>query len=191
MFERFTASARTVVIHAQEESRGLGHRHIGSEHLLLALLQAEEGDAARTTLEEFGLTYDDARSELERLAGSTELDAEALRFIGVDLEQVRRQVEDQFGAGALDESTPTPTSRWLRRSRFSGGAIPFTDDAKMVLELSLRESIALQSRAIRSGHILLGLLRAGSGLGYRILENRNVPVGPVRTRLGQRLRASA
>src|SRR5690349_18853608 len=38
MFERFTDRARRVVVLAQEESRMLKHNHIGSEHLLLALI---------------------------------------------------------------------------------------------------------------------------------------------------------
>jgi Clp amino terminal domain, pathogenicity island component len=42
VFERFTESARLVVVHAQEEARGLGHRHIGAEHLLLGVVRVEE-----------------------------------------------------------------------------------------------------------------------------------------------------
>ena len=41
MFERFTESARMVVVYAQEEARGLGHRHIGAEHLLLGVVRVE------------------------------------------------------------------------------------------------------------------------------------------------------
>ena len=42
MFERFTASARQIVVRAQSEARELGHGFIGCEHLLLALLAADE-----------------------------------------------------------------------------------------------------------------------------------------------------
>ncbi len=38
MFERFTDSAREAVVQAQVEARGLGHRYIGTEHLLLGRL---------------------------------------------------------------------------------------------------------------------------------------------------------
>ena len=31
MFEHFTPDARTVVVHAQEHARRLGHHHIGSD----------------------------------------------------------------------------------------------------------------------------------------------------------------
>jgi hypothetical protein len=33
-----------------------------------------------------------------------ELDAEALATIGIDLDEVRRRVEEQFGAGALERT---------------------------------------------------------------------------------------
>ena len=43
MFERFTDRARRVVVLAQEEARMLSHNYIGTEHLLLALLEHENG----------------------------------------------------------------------------------------------------------------------------------------------------
>lgn len=41
MFERFSEPARLVVVYAQEEARGLGHQHIGAEHLLLGVVRVE------------------------------------------------------------------------------------------------------------------------------------------------------
>ena len=46
MFERFTDGARRVVVLAQEESRGLDHHLIGTEHLLLGLLHEQGGGQA-------------------------------------------------------------------------------------------------------------------------------------------------
>ncbi len=46
-FERFTARARSVLTHAEEEARGLGHGFVGTEHLLLALLGVPEGLGAQ------------------------------------------------------------------------------------------------------------------------------------------------
>lgn len=46
MFERFTDPARRVVVLAQEEARRLGHATIGTEHLLIALLVDDEGEAS-------------------------------------------------------------------------------------------------------------------------------------------------
>jgi ATP-dependent Clp protease ATP-binding subunit ClpA len=54
MYERFSTQARQTVAEAQEQARLLGHRHVGSEHLLLGLLAQGEG-TARTTLEMLAL----------------------------------------------------------------------------------------------------------------------------------------
>jgi hypothetical protein len=58
MFERFTERARQVVVLAQDEARGLGHHHIGGEHLLLGLVRENEGIAARVLR---GAGIDEAR----------------------------------------------------------------------------------------------------------------------------------
>jgi ATP-dependent Clp protease ATP-binding subunit ClpA len=42
MFERFTKAAREAVVQAQAEARAVEHGHIGTEHLLLALLESED-----------------------------------------------------------------------------------------------------------------------------------------------------
>lgn len=48
MFQRFTDSARRVVVSAQEEARGLLHHHIGPEHLLLGICQVRPSDSVLT-----------------------------------------------------------------------------------------------------------------------------------------------
>jgi ATP-dependent Clp protease ATP-binding subunit ClpC len=70
VFERFTDRARRVVVLAQEEARLLDHDYIGTEHLLLGLIQEQEGVAAK-----------------------------ALVVMGVELETVRVQVEEMIGRG--------------------------------------------------------------------------------------------
>ena len=68
MFERFTDHARRVVVAAQDEARLLGHNHIGSEHLLLGLLNVSEGMAAHV-LTAAGVSLEAARAQVEELAG--------------------------------------------------------------------------------------------------------------------------
>ena len=46
MFERFTDRARRVLVLAQEEARLLNHNFIGTEHLLLGLVDEADGVAA-------------------------------------------------------------------------------------------------------------------------------------------------
>lgn len=71
MFERFTERARKVVVLAQEESRELLHDHIGTEHILLALIREEDGIAG-TALADAGITLDEARKQVEAQVGRGE-----------------------------------------------------------------------------------------------------------------------
>ncbi len=69
MFERFSAHARRAVVIAQEEAGRLNHNYIGTEHLLLGLLRQPEGIAAMV-LDDFGVTLDGARQEVEGIIGT-------------------------------------------------------------------------------------------------------------------------
>jgi ATP-dependent Clp protease ATP-binding subunit ClpA len=172
VFERFTEPARAVVVLAQEESLSLHHNYIGTEHLLIALLRVGTG-AGRRALDSLHVRLDDVRSEVVEIVGTGpvnlgEHDAEALRAIGIDLDEVRRRVEETFGAGALERkaSVARHGRRWRRCST---GFIPFTPRAKKVLELALREALALGHRYLGTEHILLGLVREREGLAAVIL----------------------
>ena len=63
MFDRFTEGARRVVVGARIEALRLGHPFIGSEHLLLGLLDEHEevGGRALITL---GVSADDLRARI-------------------------------------------------------------------------------------------------------------------------------
>jgi ATP-dependent Clp protease ATP-binding subunit ClpA len=68
MFERFTQRARHVVVLAQEEARLLDHNYIGTEHVLLGLLQERQGIAG-IALTAAGLTLEAARADVEAKVG--------------------------------------------------------------------------------------------------------------------------
>ena len=68
MFERFTDRARRVVVLAQEEARRLNHNYIGTEHILLGLIQEGEGHAAKA-LDELNINIDSVRSEVVEIIG--------------------------------------------------------------------------------------------------------------------------
>jgi ATP-dependent Clp protease ATP-binding subunit ClpA len=68
VFERFTDRARRVMVFAQEEARLLNHNFIGTEHLLLGLIQEGEGVAAHA-LESLGVTLGAARSKVAESVG--------------------------------------------------------------------------------------------------------------------------
>lgn len=60
LFERFTDGYRKVVIRAYAEAWMLGHDHVGTEHLLLALVGID-GEPAAEALSSLGVSLDAAR----------------------------------------------------------------------------------------------------------------------------------
>ena len=172
MFERFTPEARAVVVGAQQQARQLRHGSTGTEHLLLGLLMQDTRSAA--ALARHGLTHDAVVDAVSVHVGDDGLDADALTAVGIDLEAVRSSVEATFGPGALDDPKRKPQAR---------GHIPFTPRAKKVLELSLREALAMKSRSIADGHITLGLIREGEGLAMKVLHDRGVDAEALRADL--------
>jgi len=190
MFERFTDRARSVTVDAQGAARRLGHGYIGTEHILLGLLQGD-GIAARV-LGGLGITAAAVEREVLAEVGRGPLsdrDAEALGAIGIDLDEVRRRVEASFGPGALSR-LPGHGCRRGRRMPPVGGHIPFTPRAKKVLELSLREALALKHKYIGTEHILLGLVREGEGLAMLVLTRFGVGPQVVRARLLDAIRSA-
>ncbi len=86
-----------------------------------------------------------------------ERDAVAARVLtgfGISLEGTRQEVLAIIGPG-----TTAPS-----------GHIPFTPRAKKVLELALREALALHHNYIGTEHILLGVIREGDGVGAQVLK---------------------
>src|SRR5262249_46807464 len=47
-FDKFTERARRVLTHARDEARALNHNYIGTEHLLLGLLDEQDGLAYKS-----------------------------------------------------------------------------------------------------------------------------------------------
>src|SRR5205085_7846829 len=115
-FERFTDTARHVVVQAQHDARRLGHHYIGCEHLLLAV--AATGEPASTVLRDHGLTPERIEAEILRTIGRGQtagpmggLDREALACIGIDLDVVRARIEAAFGPDALTRAFPARQGR--------------------------------------------------------------------------------
>ncbi len=204
MFERFTAPARNAVVHAQTEARELGHAHIGTEHLLLALLVEEDGRITRL-LRGYQVDAAFVRADIRRRVDHeirpdlsfTEADAEdaaALKAIGIDLQAVRAAIEANFGKGALHLPRPVKKRRWPFGGGGNGevrGHIPFTKRNKKVLELSLREALRLKNNFIAPEHILLGVLREGEGLAMLILKDKGVDFDRLRGEAEESLRQQA
>jgi ATP-dependent Clp protease ATP-binding subunit ClpA len=127
---------------------------------------------ALMVLQAFTVSGEDIEADLAAARAHGRLstsDAAALATLGIDLDEVRRQVEEAFGPGALDRTRAAG-----RRGGWFSGHIPFGKDAKKVLELALREAIALEHNYIGCEHILLGMLHAETGTAGQVLRSRGV-----------------
>ena len=126
MFERFTDTARHIVVQAQADARRLGHNYIGCEHLLLAAAAAAE--PAGAVLRDQGVTPERVEAEILRTIGRGQtadplggLDRQALAFIGIDLDVVRARIEAAFGPDALTGTLPAARQR--RRPAWGKGPL--------------------------------------------------------------------
>jgi len=167
MFERFTLDARTVVVHAQEHARRLGHPHIGCEHLLLAVTSADRPVSA--VLREQGITPERVENEIVRLVSHGgaglfgDLDRDALSAIGIDLDAVQARIEASFGTDAIsDAANAVHGGRRRRRRKYQAkgaalrGHLAFTAGAKKCLANSLREAQSRHDNFIGAEHLTLG-----------------------------------
>ncbi|MFD7652959.1 Clp protease N-terminal domain-containing protein [Actinosynnema sp. NPDC059797] len=169
--ERFTREARQAVHDAVVEAERLDAPGIGPEHLALALLGAP-------VLADFDLSRDevvDAFAAARRKGGLSDADAEALRRLGIDVDQIVASVERAHGEGALAAAPK-------RKRRFFGNHLPFTADAKKTLERSLLEARDLGHSTLRQEHVLLALL-AQRGLVAEVLGTHGVSYAELRKRV--------
>lgn len=66
MFERYTEDARDVLSHARQEAQKFHHDHIGTEHILLGLIEVKEGVGAEI-LRHRNVNLKQAKAEVEKL----------------------------------------------------------------------------------------------------------------------------
>jgi len=99
----------------------------------------------------------------------------ALNNLSVDVEKVRREVEKLVVTS--DKSAPN-------------GPLPFTPQAKRVLELAAEEARALGHPYIGTEHILLGLLSEQDSVAAQVLINLDLKLDDVRNEILDLLGAS-
>lgn len=186
MFERFTSTAREVVLRAQEEARSLRDGRIGTEHLLLALLD-KRATTAYPVLRDLGVAPEAVRDAVQQRQSGllSQADEAALAAIGIDLDAVLARISETFGPDALQA---------LRRGQDSGrttrGHIPLTRSARESLRHALGEAVSARDRRIDDGHVLLGLLASG-GTAVALLAEHGADQQRVRAALERARRRSA
>jgi len=160
MFERFTDKARGTVFLARAKAAERDDDQIRPVYMLYGLV-AQDGVAAKA-LAALGVGTVAVEREIGRttplgnpLEGpAADGDAEALATIGIDLDEIKRKIEENFGPHAL-ERVPVKggPANWT-------GRITMTRESKQALGFALKEARALHHNYIGTEHLLLGLLAA-------------------------------
>jgi len=154
----FTPRAKRVLEIAIEEARDLGHGYIGTEHVLLALLEEEVGVGVRV-LQQLGLVISQIRTEL-------------LIQIGESIEAaVAGEKSELFDMGglAIEEFTTN-----LTETAFNGNLDPVVgrdDEISRVIQILARRR---KNNPVLIGEPGVGKTAVAEGLAQRIVE-RDVP----------------
>ncbi|WP_024822646.1 ATP-dependent Clp protease ATP-binding subunit [Aminobacterium mobile] len=130
MWQFFTERGKKVVQLAHREALRLGHDVIGTEHILLGLLVEGEGVAAQI-----------------------------LSSLGVNFQEVRRQIEEMVGKGQ-------PILKPID--------LPLSPRAKRVLDLAIKEARNMGVNYVGTEHVLLGLLAEGEGVAAQVLFSMGI-----------------
>ena len=121
---------------ANQEAQCFNHEYIGTEHILLGLVKEGSGVAANV-----------------------------VKNLDIDLQKVRRAVEDIVQAGP---------------DMVQMGKLPLTPRSKKVIEYTIEEARLLNHNYVGTEHLLLGLLREEEGVAAQVLMNLGLKLQDVR-----------
>lgn len=129
---QLTPRAQQVLSLARKEAQRFRHNYVGTEHLLLGIINLGQGVAVNV-----------------------------LRKMGVNLENVRQEVERRVGSG---QDAPADSE------------MEHTEDVKRVIAIAAQEAAKFGHNYVGTEHILLGLLREGEGEAAQVLRTLGVNI---------------
>jgi ATP-dependent Clp protease ATP-binding subunit ClpA len=151
----YTSRAKKVLELSMKEARGLRHNYVGTEHLLLGLIEERKGIAAQV-LAQHGVTIEAARGETVRILG----EADAVDDDG-GFRRPRRQTRD------LEATAQT-------RSRLPSYANATSEVLSGRVRDVMREAeqVTTQYRAseLMPLHVAIALVRYGEGMANAIVD---------------------
>jgi ATP-dependent Clp protease ATP-binding subunit ClpA len=191
VFERCDENTMAVFNTALVEARNLGHNYVGTEHLLLALVRHRDAlpDAVATLLPR---DADVVAAALESLLdGPPPRDAELLRSLGIDLDEVRAAVRQTFGDDAVERlgqhRVYQPWQPWRRPSRrcmsLLAGTMGVAPRVKQAFEDACRDADRRHRPAIDPAGLLLGMVEVEGALSNQLLRDVGIDPSEVRRAL--------
>lgn len=193
MFDRCDADTLAVLETGFAEAKRLGHSWLGTEHLLLALVQHSERlpEPVARLLPTEEQVRAALNAEFDQRPGP---DAELLATLGIDLDEVRAAVRRTFGPEALDRLAERrvhqPWQPWRRPSRdcfslLAAQGLSVLCRVKRALEHALEDATRRQRSEIDPAGLLLGMVEVEDALANRLLRDTGVAPAAVRAALQQ------
>jgi ATP-dependent Clp protease ATP-binding subunit ClpA len=188
VFDRCDDAALQVVHSAIDSARGLGHNYLGTEHLLFAL--AEHRDLLSAEVASMLPTTNAVRSAMVSVVGEpVRRDAEALRTVGIDLEEVRSAVRRTFGEEAIARLARRRSHQawppWRQRSRrctsLLAQNITMAPRVKQAFEIASRHAERRAQPRIDPISLLFGIVDLEDALANRLLRENGVDPDHIRT----------
>jgi ATP-dependent Clp protease ATP-binding subunit ClpA len=190
VFDRCDDAALEVVHSAIASARGLGHNYLGTEHLLFGL--AEHRDLLPAGVASMLPAADIVRSAMVSVLGEpVRRDAEALRTVGIDLEEVRSAVRRTFGEEAIARLARRRRYRawqpWRQPSRrcrsLLAENLALAPRVKQVFEIASRQAERRAQPRIDPAGLLCGIVEVEDALANRLLRNNGVDPDDIRNAL--------
>jgi ATP-dependent Clp protease ATP-binding subunit ClpA len=133
---------------AMSQARALGHHYVGTEHLLLGLLEERKGIAAQA-LAAAGITGDKARTEIRRILGMDDPGSDTGtidRVIPGDRSMSKTRIDS--GRAVTEPLFAIITDASLRAQARGADTVAVADLLEAILRSSPEVSAALMSREI-------------------------------------------
>lgn len=160
----YTPRVKKVLALAAKEARSLNHTYVGTEHLLLGMLREGDGIAPRI-----------------------------LRNLNVDVEKTRQEILKELNPNSEPPATETvgAESQPLKQENppVSDKSVfgCFTPHAQQALALSRKEADRLKHDSVGAEHLLLGIIKLGTGTAFTVLTKMGLKLDTVRMEIEIRL----
>jgi hypothetical protein len=185
---------RPVLSSARAEAELARHGYVGLEHLLISLTHPTAPETAQA-LAERGINTQRSRDAVWLVVGSGHGDgprfgpATLLATLGIDLDQIRRQVDAQFGPDAIHNLYSGPVG-WNLRPRGPLCDLGLSPQLKRVIDNALAHCWDNAPPQLHE-RLLLHVLDSGSDAVRAVLDELDTPLGALRAAVAARVRIAS